>query len=409
MAAFFIVTLRETALIFYPPALKNQPCDMFRFFFRFLSVILLNGVLFTTPSHGEPPEDDFLSLGGALRFNYNLSSWKPGQQQRGGDFGYDMFRINVLGAYQGIRINAEYRLYSEGFGGGMLKQGWLAFDPHPGGEIQLGLNQVPFGIQQYNSHNWFFNLTYYLGFEDDHDMGIKYILDRGRWQWQAAWYLSAEELVFDDVEASPRRYSYDVTGRNKENNQLNLKGIRRLGASQQWEVGASLQGGLLYNLDTQTQGERYAWAVHAEHKPVDAPWGLKVQYLHYRFQPANAADDSRDVVTMGAYGANYLVAAAGNIFTFCLSWHFDLDIPLIDGITIYNDFGYLQKPRQQFDDTYMNVTGFLLSAGRVFVYTDWAMGYNHPWLGPEWTNALAAGDADAGWHRRFNINIGYYF
>jgi hypothetical protein len=68
-----------------------------------------------------------LEIGGAVRFNYNLSSWKE-KKKRGGDFGYDVFRINAKAKYKGIKLNAEYRLYSEGFGGGMLKQGWLAYD-----------------------------------------------------------------------------------------------------------------------------------------------------------------------------------------------------------------------------------------------------------------------------------------
>jgi hypothetical protein len=38
---------------------------------------------------------------------------------------HDVFRINAKAKYKGIKLNAEYRLYSEGFGGGMLKQGWL--------------------------------------------------------------------------------------------------------------------------------------------------------------------------------------------------------------------------------------------------------------------------------------------
>src|SRR5699024_7867230 len=40
------------------------------------------------------PEKPQIHFGGALRFNYNLSNWKEGQMQRGGDFGYDMFRVN---------------------------------------------------------------------------------------------------------------------------------------------------------------------------------------------------------------------------------------------------------------------------------------------------------------------------
>ena len=120
----------------------------------------------------ESPEVD---IGGALRFNYNLSSWKPEQKNRGGDFGYDMFRINAVAAFRGVYVNAEFRHYSEAFGGGMLKQGWFGYKLNESEELQLGLTQVPFGIQQYNSHNWFFNLGYYMGLEDDHDMGIKYM------------------------------------------------------------------------------------------------------------------------------------------------------------------------------------------------------------------------------------------
>lgn len=92
-----------------------------------------------------------VDLGGALRFNYNLSSRKPEQKNRGGDFGYDMFRIKAVAAYRGIYVNAEFRHYSETFGGGMLKQGWFGYKFNDAEELQLGLTQVPFGTQQYNS------------------------------------------------------------------------------------------------------------------------------------------------------------------------------------------------------------------------------------------------------------------
>ena len=133
--------------------------------------LFILGLLITFPTMAqEKPE---IKIGGALRYNYNLSSWKDGQKKRGGDFGYDMFRINAVAAYKGIFLNAEYRLYSEESGGGFLKQGWLGYKFNEQDQIHIGLTQVPFGIQQYNSNNWFFNLTYYVGLEDDHDMGFK--------------------------------------------------------------------------------------------------------------------------------------------------------------------------------------------------------------------------------------------
>lgn len=84
------------------------------------------------------------NVGGALRFNYNLSSWKEGQKERGGDFGYDVLRINAKAKYKGVKLNAEYRFYSEDSGGGMLKQGWIGYDFTPENNLQIGLIQVQY-------------------------------------------------------------------------------------------------------------------------------------------------------------------------------------------------------------------------------------------------------------------------
>lgn len=355
-------------------------------------------------------EKPTLKLGGALRFNYNLSTWKKDQLERVGDFGFDVFRLNVESAYKGIKLNAEYRFYSQAFGGGFLKQGWFQHDFSEASQVQVGLNQVPFGIQQYNSNNWFFNITYYLGFEDDHDMGVKYIHDNGRWQWQAAYYKSAEDFVFSSAEASPNRYSYDVTGRNKENNQLNFKLLRRMGDSLAHELGASVQGGLLYNLDTRRNGTRYAGAVHYEYKPTYSPWSMKLQAMAYHFNPKYANGAGLNFVEMGAYGANYNVATRGELYTANVAYHLVVKTRLLQGITFYNNYGYYHKRVSGFEDSHMNVLGALFTAGPMYIYTDAAFGYNHPWLGPEWTNAFTVGTpGNTDWHLRFNINTGYYF
>lgn len=378
-------------------------------------LLLIPLFLLCSYSYAQFPEEKVddkptLKIGGALRFNYNLSTWKDDQLERGGDFGFDVFRINVESEYKGIKLNAEYRHYSEGFGGGFLKQGWFQYDFSDISQIQVGLNQVPFGIQQYNSNNWFFNMTYYIGFEDDHDMGIKYIHDNGRWQWQAAYYKSAEDLVFGSSEASPNRYSYDVTGRNKENNQLDFKIINRSGDSLQHELGASLQGGLLYNLDTERNGTRHAGAIHYEYKPISSPWNVKLQAMLYRINPKYASDNDLNFVEMGAYGGNYNVATKGEVYTASIAYHVPVDTRLLQGITFYDNYSYYNKRVSGFENSHMNVLGALFTAGAMYIYTDAAFGYNQPWLGPEWTNAFTEGTpGDTDWHLRFNINMGYYF
>lgn len=380
-----------------------------------LFIILL---FFTTQlfSQDKPKID----VGGALRFNYNLSSWKDGQKSRGGDFGYDVFRVNAKAQYKGVKLNAEYRLYSTGFGGGMLKQGWLAYDFNEKNGIQIGLTQVPFGITQYNSHNWFFNLGYYVGLEDDHDMGIKYMYNSDNWEFRFAFFKNAEELRFgSSSDISDSRYSYDVSSididgdgdldiRNKEVNQFNGKFNYKFGNDHvKSKLGISAQYGGLYNLDTDKTGNHYALAGHYELNA--GKLNVKAQVATYKYNSENPVGQPDNVVAMGAYGYPYLTAAEANMYTLAVSYSVPVSWGPISNLNFYNDFGMLDKAESGFEDTFMNITGVLVTAGQVYTYIDLAAGKDQPWLGPNWTNGLAEGDPDAEWHTRFNINIGYYF
>lgn len=370
-----------------------------------LSYVLMGKATLNTLHAQEVPE---LAIGGALRFNYNLSSWKPEQKRRGGDFGYDLFRINTQAAYKGINLNAEYRLYSNAFGGGMLKQGWFGYSFNETDEIQLGLTQVPFGIQQYNSNNWFFNLPYYVGLEDDHDMGIKYIHNGNKVEYQLAFFKNAEETRFGNTtEITHSRYAYDVAGRNKEVNQLNGKFVYKFGNPIKHRLGASGQYGRLFNLDTQATGSHYGLAVHYELTYSD--WNIKVEAMNIANNPANAPGSSRDEISMAAYGADYKVAADFNIYTFTIARKIPVEWDPISSLRLYNDFGYMQKKKADFDDSIMNVTGLLITAGNIYTYIDYAAGLNHSWLGGNFIDDFSSGTSETDWEARFNVNIGYYF
>lgn len=376
---------------------------------KFLFIpILLTGFLFPGMNSINAQEKPEIKIGGALRFNYNLSSWKEGQKERGGDFGYDMFRVNFNASWKDIYLNAEYRLYSEAFGGGFLKQGWVGYRFNEKDEIQVGLSQVPFGIQQYNSHNWFFNLTYYFGLEDDHDMGVKFLHVDETFEYDLAFYKNAEELQFGgDTESSPNRYSYDVVGRNKEVNQVNGKLIYKFGDSIKNRLGASAQYGGLYNLDTKKTESHSGLAIHYEFDYKN--WNLKAQAMKISNNPENLPGESDDILQMGAYGVPYEVAANYNIYTLAFSKSIPVKLGPISNLQFYNDFGYMDKEIERFEDSFMNVTGILVSAGHVYTYIDYAAGYNHSWLGGNFVDDFSTGNPDAKWEARFNINIGYYF
>jgi len=352
-----------------------------------------------------PSGKPIIRIGGALRFNYNLSSWKKEQVARGGDFGLDMFRINADVSYQKLEFHAEYRFYAKSSGGSFLKHGYATYNFNDSTYLEGGLVQNPFGNTTYNSHNWFFNLPYYVGFEDKFSMGFKFHQQRKSWSYDLAFFKNAMELDFGDkTQTDPSRYSYDVAGRNKELNQGNIKTEYMLSPGKKIGVSAMLGG--VYNIPTGRMGARWAAAAH-----TDLNFGklnVKLQSMYYQYNLADSAQH-KDAVELGAYGATYSVAQRAFLHTASFAYTQPVHMGPVTALTFYENFSYMDKPQHGFTDSQMNVTGCMVSAGNLVTYIDWASGRNQPWLGPEWQQGLSTGNPDAQWHSRFNINFGYYF
>ncbi|MET3114508.1 hypothetical protein AAKU52_002242 [Pedobacter sp. CG_S7] len=351
------------------------------------------------------PDKPILKIGGAVRFNYNLSSWKKEQVKRGGDFGLDMFRINADASFKNLDLHAEYRFYSKDFGGSFLKEGYVRYKFNDSTNLDIGLVQNPFGNTTYNSHNWFFNLPYYVGFEDKFSMGIKFHQRKRNWIYELAFFKNAMELNFGDKsEIDPSRYSYDVAGRNKEVNQGNLKTEYLLADDKR--IGISGMVGGVYNIPTGRMGARWAGALH-----TDLTFGklnVKLQSMYYQYNLSDSINH-KQVVDLAAYGATYQVARKAYLHTASFAYTQPVKMGPVTALTFYENYSYMDKPQAGFTDTQMNVVGCMISAGNLVTYVDWAAGKNQPWLGPEWQNGLSSGNPDSKWNSRFNINIGYYF
>ena len=214
-------------------------------------VLLACLFLSLTAAHGETSGADAapvavkkeiprLKFNGFLRFNYNYSDWKEGSRKRWGDLGYDLFKLGVEGSYKKILLDVDFRFYAKASGGAMLKSGWIGYQFNEKQQIQVGLTRVPFGIQPYGAHNYFFQIAYYLGLEDDSDMGVKYMYTGDKWDYSLAFFKNSEEELFgSDTETAGDRYSYDVAGRNKEVNQFNGQVFYKWGNEVKQKLGAS--------------------------------------------------------------------------------------------------------------------------------------------------------------------------
>jgi hypothetical protein len=361
-----------------------------------------------------------VEIGGAFRVNYIYKDWDEAFGNTG-EFALDTARINLDLEDDVLTGSFEYRYYRDKHAGGhdyfVLHDAWIGAKITQQQQLQAGVHKVPFGILPYASHNWFFQLGYYVGLEDDYDLGIKYLWESDVWNIQTAWFSRAENSSSTGQSVDSARYSYDLvregTNGNRERDQFNIRLTRTLvhSGDRKTEIGLSLQHGTVPNSNTDLDGDQSAIALH-----LNANWGrwnLMLQGVNYKYDVRNdpVADASPDgsFVVMGAYDAAYNVASDGALYSVGVAYSLPVSLVWITNLIFYNDYSWLRKDNVSFSDTRQNVLGMAITAGKFYVYVDIASGRNHPWLGGDWVNGLAVGDAGDGWHTRFNINVGYYF
>ncbi|MET0405537.1 MAG: hypothetical protein ABW123_24175 [Cystobacter sp.] len=356
-------------------------------------------------------------LGGIVRFNYAYRSWQsPEQRSRGGDLTFDTFTLRPRAQYKNLSLRADYRFASSFH---FLRFGYLSYKVSDTWEFQAGLTPTPFGILPLPAFNWFDNLTFYVGLEDEADLGVKTLLKWGGLDLQLAFYKSDEGSFFGkSVDSS--RYGFDlvrtndseVGGAGNRTDRESSQGNVRLAytfehaPSFKTEVGASVMAGGVTNLELNRTGWRWAAAAHVngQYGPVT----VHLQAVSYAFHLAGPLTQDRRFVVMGAFDAAYKVASRAHLLIANISYMWPVARWPVDSVVCYNDHALMLKPEEGFSVSRQNVTGCHLAAGPIHVFAEVIAGLNHPFLGGD-MNALAWGREDATWGFRPNLSVGYYF
>ena len=382
-------------------------------------------------------KEDFVKFGGALRFNIYNKSWVDDKTQPEATF--DTWRLNVTARTKGVDLNFEYRFYPT-FGTHFMKHGWLGYGFSDDLYMKLGVSQVPFGITSYASHSWWFQAPYYVGLEDDYDMGIKFDISYiENLDLSVAYYRQAEPegpsyngtVTFGA--SGPGRYSYDLVpsneASNRELNQFNLRAAYHI--SKALELGVSGQIGGIYNsaLDEFTTSTAFAGHLVAD----ISKFNFKGEVVYYDYAAKDNKGNELKTIQMGAYGFPYRVATKSVMYVAGLAYAIPVNFGPISKVQAYVDYTYTDKLEESFVDMHHLIPGFMITAGKIYTYVDFAMGKNQPWLTPSFGTGLDEGqlystdvnnkyytdDAnlqgtpvplrELDWEIRFNINIGYYF
>ncbi len=411
-------------------------------------------------------DDDGFTFGGAMRYNIMSTNYESDPTTTNTSATWDTWRLNVSGSTAGVFLSFEYRFYPT-FNTHFIHHGYLGYDLLDNLNMQLGVTQVPFGNLTYNSHSWWFLTPYYVGLEDDYNMGVKFdydVLDKlnikpayfrqaepaGPSYGQASFgdpgagtysYNVIPDGSYDDFDNSVGNDLSDTVSSIRELNQFNLRVGYTLFGNTEIGVSGQMQG--LYNsvLDEIEYGHALAGHINSSFNNFN----VKVQYTNYDYLAKNDAGQTLDRVQMGAYGDPYYgdgVAARADIITAGVAYGIDVDWGPISNIQPYVNYSLMTKDGQvevageyyDFEDSHMLVPGFMITAGSIYTYVDFAMGKNQPWLTNHFGTGLGAGHlyqdsdseaayytdeigqvgtpvpaGDMDWNYRFNINLGYYF
>ncbi|WP_263835412.1 hypothetical protein [Salinibacter sp.] len=408
------------------------------------------------PQQDEPSLS--VNISGSLRFNALFRSYgeQADKTLADGGFTFDTFRIGANGSYGGLIFDSELAVYPESFGGVFLQKGWVGYEFSDAREIQVGVSQVPFGIQPYASSSWFFNSTYYVGLEDDYDAGIKAIFQPGNWDIQGGYYMNAEQTDFF-AGSNFGRYSYDVVPVNSfpafgdagdandvngiggytvvpggndgrspiaEANQFNVKAAYSFdhGGLGFTKVGVSGQRGQLKNLSNGNTDWHAAYAAHLQGRYGGL--GVKLEFAQQELNPPltdqeradfNSQSDvnynAEDFVVMGAYNFPQRVAAEHTVYSSSVSYRIPVNLGPVSQVKPYYDFSLVtNKNVDAWNDNATHDIGFLTTAGPLFVYTDLNISKGHPFNHPGANFAsVMAENNDNEWRTAFNLNIGIYF
>ena len=348
-----------------------------------------------------------IKVGGAVRFQYSYEDYNDANTDRGGDFDFDVFRLDINGSIGDVKLSAQYRWYQYM---NVVHHAYVAYDFNEHWEGQIGITQVPFGILNYNSNSFFFSSGYYAGLEDDFDTGLSFIGQYDNHDIRIAFFKNDELGGIDGyVDNRTDRYSYDVVGIRDVNSEgtwdkpgtamaeSNTLNVRYAYKFNNTEVGVSLLSGGLEG-SSGSVGDHDAFAFHVKSK-IDN-FGIMFQYSEYEYD----LDNNSDFVAVGAYSFHDTIPAEASLYNLNLSYSKNVALGPITNLTFYNDYNVMTDKSGSFNnDTKMNVTGVAISAGGIYAYVDYIVAKNQPFIG----GTMAGDSSDT--NKRFNINIGYYF
>jgi hypothetical protein len=270
---------------------------------------------------------------------YNYANWTSGKSKA--SLKFDSFRIWAQTDLNStIFAGVQYRFYESWRTPTYMYLGWHVNKKNT---LKLGQIWAPFGFAYQPYDDWG-NLTFYVGLQDDYDMGLTWQGNFGLFTFYAGFFknqqLSATNVQRYDADVFPgdaTQYNL-INKRNREVNQFNLMGeFNPKGKNWDILVGGGVMFGQLYNEDTDKYGTRFATEGHLGFNLGN--YHLRLQDTWYNYTqklPDDATQDMKDFLNVSSWNFAYEIPASANVFTASTKYDF-----IGEKLSAYANYSYL--------------------------------------------------------------------
>lgn len=410
----------------------------------------------------EKKERDF-KISGAFRMNVITQHYENPTKATSTSMNMDTWFLQVDGQKAGLDLSFQYRFYPR-IGSHFIHHGYVGKALTDNLYAKLGVFQVPFGIAENASHSWFLQGTYFVGLEEDYDMGGGLTYTHDNLTVDFAYFRQAEPegptvgQNFAFTNAGPGRFGFDLTtgrvftevdaeGReityNESLRELNTFNLRLRYNLLPWcELGLSAQAGGVYNEYMDKSTLSTAYAAHLYLTPKNFSIKAEIAAFDYNAKGVKIMPDGSiesydlEFIQMGAFGGNNLSVTQASLYQLAVGYDLPIDFHFFDRIQVYTDFSYFDKANPAYGDSYQVIPGVMFKKGGLYILADFAFAKNHFGFtddagvgfekGRVYSNNPSDKDkfyytdnselvgkslklSEIPWNYRLNINIGYYF
>ncbi|AWL27619.1 hypothetical protein DJ533_02945 [Acinetobacter defluvii] len=295
-----------------------------------------------------------------------------------------------------------------------LHSAWAGYKIDDQQTISAGLQPVDFGFGRFWGSSYYETLFNTLGYEDVHNLGLKYQLKQQDYHLTLGYY-PADGGNFKGTSKDASRYTGNFVEADDLDHGTHIQEknmwVARASKNITWdtenrfssEVGGSVWYSDLENKKTDETGHKSNWNIFSTTNYQD--W--QVMLLVGQQKINNKDHLMPNSSTLGAFDYAYNIANDGKYAMAELNYSIKDDFKGVTGIKPYLSYSQFFKDESGSEDSNRIIAGLAFNYKKVGVQAEYIWSRNDAMIGGS-SKALAEGD-NHDWNKLLYLAVGYYF